>query len=67
MRYFEMVEPISGTDNTPVFNILSEEEIINSIYGTYVCLMFLTRHGYLPTKEQIIDEWCTVHWAGEIE
>lgn len=66
MKYFEMVEPHSNTDSTPEFNILSEDEIINSSYGDYICLMFLIRLGYLPTRDQIIDEWCVVHWGSEI-
>lgn len=62
MKYFEMVEPYSPTDSTPVFIILSEDEIIKE-YSDYCCLMYLTRLGYLPTREQIIDDWCIVHWA----
>ena len=67
MKYFEMVEPLSVTDTTSVFNILSEEEIVNSTYGDYCCLMFLTRLGHLPSRDQIIEEWCIVNWAREIK
>lgn len=63
MKYYEMVEPLSGEDFTPVFNILSGEEIINSSYGDYCCLMFLSRLNRMPTRQDIIDEWCVVHWA----
>lgn len=66
MRHYEMVEPHSKKDSTPVFCILSEEEIVNSTYGDYCCLMYLTRLNYLPTKEQIVEDWCIVHWATEI-
>ena len=66
MKWYEMVEPISGEDSTPVFNILSEEEIVESTYGTYVCLMYISRLGKLPTREQIIEEWVILHWANEI-
>lgn len=66
LRYYEMVEPYSNKDSTPLYNILSEDEIVNSTYGTHVCLMYLIRLGYLPSREQIIEDWCIVHWAGEI-
>ncbi len=68
MKYYEMVEPLSGTDTTPVFNILSEDEIVDSTYGDYCCLSYLIHPnlGYLPTREQIIEDWVIVHWAGEI-
>ncbi len=66
MKYYEMVQPVSGKDSTPEYYILSEEEIVNSEYGNYCCLMFLTRLGYLPSREHIIDEWIVVHWAKEI-
>ncbi len=65
MKYYEMVEPYSATDSTPEFHILSEEEIVQE-YSVYYCLMYLTRLGYLPTRQQIIDEWCAIHWATEI-
>lgn len=67
MKHYEMVEPYSSTNSTPVWNILSEDEIVNSTYGDYCCLMYLTRLGYIPTREQIIEEWCVVHWAGELK
>ena len=60
-----MVEPYKDT-SIPVFCYLSENEIVNSTYGEYICLMFLTRLGYLQTREGIIEEWCISHWASEV-
>lgn len=65
-KYYEMVEPHCSKCSTPVFNILSEDEIVNSTYGDYVSLMFLIRLNKYATRQDIIDEWCIVHWAGEI-
>lgn len=67
MKYYEIVEPYSETDSTPVFTVLSEQEIIDSYY-VISALLFLTheRLGYVPTKEQVIDEFIVVHWAEEL-
>lgn len=65
MKYYEMVESYSGEDTTPVFCILSEEEIIQE-FGSYCCLMYLTRLGRMPTRQDVIDDWCVIHWASEI-
>ena len=63
MKYYEMVEPTAVDDMTPTFEILSEQDIIDQ-YAIYCCLMHLTRLNRMPTKEEIIEEWCIVHWAG---
>lgn len=64
MKYYKMVEP--GEKDIPVWSYLSEQEIIEE-FGNYICLMYLSRLGYLPTIEQIIEEWCIVHWAVEVK
>lgn len=58
MKYYEMVEL---TGSTPEWNILSEDEIVKGTFGDFICLTFLTRLGYIPTREQIITEWCILN------
>lgn len=68
MRYYEIVEPYSAKDSTPVYTILSEQQIIDENYY-WMALKYLTheRLGYIPTKEQVIEEFIVVHWATEIK
>ena len=63
MKYYEMVEPFEDT-SIPVFNIFSEKEIIEM--STHTFLLHLLKFGEIATREQVVDEWIAVHWAGEL-
>ncbi len=68
MKYYEIVEPVDCiNDTTPIYTVLSEEDIIDK-YFVYEALMFLTcpRLGYIPAKQQVIDEFIICHWAREL-
>ncbi len=66
MRYWGIVEPFSGEDTTPVYSILSEQEIIEEVFD-FEAIQFLVYLGYIPTLSQVVDEWIIVNWAWELK
>jgi hypothetical protein len=69
MRYYQIAYPSNdpvGYD-VPVFEVLSEDEIYDT-YFVYQALKYLThpRLGYIPTREEVLDNFVVVHWAWEL-
>lgn len=58
MRTFEFVEPYE--DGTPAYVRMTEAEVIS---------WYRKGRSYPPevSDEQIIDEFCVVHWAYEVK
>ena len=61
MKFYRYDEP----DNESI--VLSEEQIINSYYPIWSKKMKELGKDDLISKEKCIEDWCTVHWAYEVQ
>lgn len=65
MKYYLIVEP---TDDymTPVYTILSEQEIIEQYFESWALRMYAKGLHSRVNRSNCIAEWVMVHWAREL-
>ena len=69
MRYWTIVTPDNDEDSTPIYETLSEDEIIEQ-YWDYWSGRMITKYGEEEfqknwSKQDCIDDWTILHWAWE--
>lgn len=66
MKYWTIAFP--GEFGQHVVETWSEDQIIKSYY-TYWATKMIKNHsnGDVISREQCIEDWCTVHWAIETD
>ena len=65
MKYYEIVFP--GEYGQHVTEIWSEDQIIKAYYKYWSTKMIEAGKGDDISRERCIEDWCTVHWAIEVE
>lgn len=69
MRYWTIVTPTSGEDSTPIYETLSDDEIIEQ-YWDYWSSRMIAKYGLEEfeknwSKKECIEDWVIIHWAWE--
>ena len=65
MKLYEIAYP--DEENNDIVEILTEEEILSQYYPYWVERMTAVGKQHLISKELCIEDWCTIHWALEIQ
>ena len=65
MKYYEINFP--GESGQHVTEIWSEEQILNAFYRHWCAKMIQNNPGSSLDRSDCIDDWCSDHWAVEIE
>jgi len=69
MRYWTIVTPADTKSCTPIYETLSETEILEQ-YWDYWSSRMIAKYGEDEfhrtwSKQDCIDDWCIIHWAWE--
>jgi hypothetical protein len=64
MKAYEICYPDEEGNN--VVEVLTEDEIINTYWEYWKGRMESVGRHHLITRERCIEDWCTIHWAMEI-
>lgn len=69
MKYWTIVTPTNANDSTPIYETLSEDEIIKQ-YWEYWSSRMINKYGEEEFKKnwsikECIEDWVTIHWAWE--
>ena len=67
MRKFEVIEPISDTNMTPIVKVYTEQDIIDEYWEVWSSKMIQRHKLLMVTRENCIDDWIVVNWAAPIK
>ena len=65
MKWYSITFP--GEFGQDVVETWSEDQIIEAYYSYWTQKMIIANKGHEVTRERCIEDWCTVHWAIEVE
>ena len=63
MRYWIYCEPVSETSSTPVYQILSDQAILDTYWDYWYKQMVKVGRESQISENSCITDWAVTHWA----
>jgi len=63
MRYWIYCEPVSETSSTPVYQIFSDQAILDTYWDYWCKRMCEVGRESQISENNCITDWTTIHWA----